>query len=101
MPCVARRLSRRAFEVFRFGTAIATAHDSRRGLEPVAQLRERGPARVSFGFLVYMPLAVQILAAHRAEASALRAAQDLLRQRQCERVARPLREIDAVVGGVR
>jgi len=46
-------------------------------------------------------LLVQILAAHRAQARAIGAVQDLLRQLERERVARPRREIEGIVRDVR
>src|SRR5437867_12543195 len=44
---------------------------------------------------------VQILAAHRAEALAIRTAEDLLRERKRDRVARPAMHVQRVVREVR
>ena len=48
-------------------------------------------------FLVLVRLLVQVLPAHRAEAGAVGAAQDLLRQREGDSVARPCRQVEVVV----
>ena len=66
-----------------------------------AQLVERGPARIRGELVVRVRLLVQILAAHRAQAGAVGAVQDLLRQLERERVARPGREVERVVRDVR
>jgi hypothetical protein len=49
---------------------------------------------------VRVRLVVQVPAANRAEAGAVGAAEDLVRERERGRVARPAREVEAVVDGV-
>src|SRR5918992_1182050 len=98
MPCWARRLSRRAFDVFFLGTAMSgrrvyqhasdSLSRSRRLSEPIAELGERLPARIGCLLLVLVGLDVQILAAHRTEPGAVGTAEDLLGQRERERVTR-------------
>ena len=61
---------------------------------PIAQRFERGPARVGGRLLVRVRLVVQVLAALGAEAGAVGAAEDLVRQRERDRVARPLRDVE-------
>ena len=70
-------------------------------LELFLQRFERGPARVGGELLVRMRLLVQVLAADRAEARAVGAVQDLLRQLERERVARPGGEVERVIRDVR
>src|SRR5215210_7115818 len=48
-----------------------------------------------------MRLVVQVLPAHRTEAGALVAAEDLVRELECQRVARPGPEVELVVDDVR
>ena len=69
----------------------------RRRLELLFELRERGPARVGLGLAVVVRLVVQVLAADRAEAGAVGLAEDLVRQLERDRVARPGREVELVV----
>src|SRR5215210_275422 len=70
-------------------------------LQLVPDLRERGPARVWLAVVVRMPLDVQVLAADGTEARAVGAAEDLRRQSEHERVARPGGEVKPVVVEVR
>src|SRR5579862_7123141 len=62
---------------------------------------ERGPARVGLVILVLVRLGVQVLAADRAEAGAVRVVEDLVRQGERERVAGPGGQVEHVVGDVR
>ena len=58
---------------------------------------ELGPALVAAFVLVLVGLDVQVPAADRAEAGAVRAAEDLVGQRERDGVARPGGEVEAVV----
>ena len=103
--CVARRLSRRDFEVFRFGTAIAAVEYSdsarRQPVEPVLELGELRPSAGRGLALVLVRLPVEVAPAHRAEAGAVVAAEDLVRQRERDRVVGPGREVEPVLDEVR
>src|SRR5204863_8986621 len=55
------------------------------------------PARVVALLVMDMRLVVQILAAHRAQPGAVGPAEDLLRQRERERVPCPRREVELAV----
>ncbi len=66
-------------------------------LQPVAELLERGPARVGNELVVGVRLHVQVLAADRAEAGAVGRVQDLLGQLERDRVARPGGQLELVV----
>src|SRR6185312_11936309 len=102
IPCWARRLSRRDFDVFFLGTAMGNRGSiARTVLEVVPQPLERGPARVGLVVLVDMRLVVEVLAANGAETGAVGAAEDLVREREDQRVARPRRQIEAAVDEVR
>ena len=61
------------------------------------ELGQLRPARVRRGLVRVVGILVEIRAALRAQAGAVRAARDLRRQRQRERVARPRREVELVV----
>src|SRR6266542_6683631 len=65
-----------------------------RRLEAVLELGERRPARVGLRLFVLVRLRVQVLAADRTEAGAIRFAEDLVRELECERVAGPAREVE-------
>ena len=69
-------------------------------LQPVPQLFERAPPRVGLEIRVLVRLYVQILAAVRAEACAVGAAQDLLRQRERDRISRPRADLELLVDDV-
>src|SRR3954451_4895721 len=75
--------------------------ESSLGLELVAKRCERGPARVGAVDVVLVGLDVQVAAADRAETGAVWRAEDLLREREHERVARPGAEVEALVREVR
>src|SRR5438105_1716569 len=62
-----------------------------------AERFEGRPAGVPHDLVVRVRLHVQILAALRAEARAVGSAEDLVRQRERNRVARPGREVDGLV----
>src|SRR4051794_27970397 len=62
---------------------------------------EGGPARVGAVDVVLVRLEVEVAAADRAEPRAVGAAEDLLRQGEDERVARPRAEVEALVREVR
>src|SRR5438105_14443795 len=85
---------------FRQKARIERREAPRRILEPVAELGQRAPARVAGLFLVRVRLVVQVPAADRAEAGAVRAAEDLVRELEGARVTRPAGEVEAVVGHV-
>jgi hypothetical protein len=70
-------------------------------LKLLAQRFERGPAWVRVNLVVLVRLPVQVAPADRAETGALGPAQDLLREREDERVARPCRQVEHVVREVR
>src|SRR5262249_9741535 len=101
-------LSRRDFEVFRFGTAMTGGHYSgcrlllrNARLQLAAQLVERSPAWIGLRLVVRVRLLVQILAADEAEAGAVGAVQDLVGEAERKRVAGPGGEVERVVGNVR
>src|SRR5262249_21257248 len=81
----------------RAGTVTAT----RAELGSVAQLLERSPPLVGGRVLVLVRLGVQVATAHGAEPRAVLAAEDLVRQLQRDRIARPRGQVDAVVLDVR
>src|SRR6185503_15498946 len=68
-----------------------------RRLELLFELGQGGPARVRLGLAVLVRLVVEVLAADRAEAGAVGPAEDLVRQLERDRVARPGREVELVV----
>src|SRR5829696_9193885 len=70
-------------------------------LQLLSELAQDGPAGVRLDFVVRVPLDVQVLPAHGAEAGAVRPAEDLVRQPEDERVSRPGRQIEPVVRHVR
>src|SRR5262249_16938221 len=70
-------------------------------LQPVAQIGQGGPAGVRLVALVGVRLAVQIASADGAEPGAVRAAEDLVGQREDEPVAGPRGEVEPVLGHVR
>src|SRR5437870_4966988 len=72
----------------------------RAGLELISQLRQLRPAWVGLVLLLLVRLAVQVAAAGRAEAGALRLAEDLVREGEDDGVARPGGEVEAVVGDI-
>src|SRR5687767_5671967 len=65
-------------------------------LKAVAELLELSPARVSGLLLVLVRLAVQIATADGTETGAVRAAEDLGREREGDRVTRPAGQIEPV-----
>src|SRR5207245_5439304 len=65
-----------------------------------AERLERGPTGICRRLLVLVRLDVQILAADGAEPGAVGAAQDLVRQRERDRVAGPRREVERLVADV-
>ncbi len=69
-------------------------------LQPLAQPFERSPARIDDLVHVLVRLEVQVPAANRAEAGAVGVVEDLIRQRQRDRVARPGRELEVIVDDV-
>src|SRR5436190_526984 len=69
-------------------------------LEPVAELGEAAPARVDDLLIMRVRLVVQVPAADRAQARAVGAAEDLVRERERGRVPRPAREVEAGVDDV-
>src|SRR2546430_1123197 len=73
---------------------------SRNALQAVAELGQPAPARVGELLLVPVRLVVQVAAADRAEAGAVGAAKDLVRERERGRVTRPARQVEAIVGDV-
>src|SRR5262249_52413267 len=82
----------------RFSSASASCRSRRRRRSSfLAQLVERGPARVDSLLHVLVRLGIQILAADRAEAGAIVAAEDLVGQCERDRVAGPGGEVEAVV----
>src|SRR3989442_10002925 len=88
----------------RFGADSAPFRDKgrgRSGLQLLAQALERGPAGIGLLILVLVGIVVQALPALRAEPRAIRAAEDLVRQGQSDRVARPRRQIEVVLVQVR
>src|SRR5919204_1584531 len=68
--------------------------------ELFTQRLERGPARVGRYLVVRVRFAIQVLPAHRAQPGAIRPAEDLVRDRKAESVARPRGEIELVVHDV-
>ena len=70
-------------------------------MEAVPELGKRRPAGVRLRLDVVVRLVVQVLDADRAEAGAVGAAENLVRQLQCQGVARPGREVEPVVLEVR
>src|SRR5262249_22646879 len=82
---------------------VALGGTASNGVKPVgasqllAQAFERRPARVGRLVLVRVRLLVQVLATGRAEAGAVGAAEDLVRQRERDRVTRPAGQVEAVV----
>ena len=90
--CVARRLSRRAFEVFRLGTAIAAAKyssaaQSLRSLQFSSSAAQRGSGSSARRARAARWFRFAPQPGHRA--GAVGAAEDLLRQLERDRVARP------------
>ena len=90
------------------GTIVLVTHD-RRFLEAFAATADARAARVAARaqpsgagvvLLVLVRLLVQVLAAHRAEARAVGVVEDLGRQVEDERVARPAGEVELVVRDV-
>src|SRR5437667_11176921 len=65
-------------------------------LEALAQLFECRPAAVDGVVVMPVRLDVQVAAAHGTEAGAVGAAEDLVRERERDRVARPGREVETV-----
>src|ERR1700716_2941567 len=89
--CCERRLCVREWDCRCLGTAI----EAKRLLE--AKLAQLGPARVGLALvLVLGTRPVEVLAADRAQPQALIAADDLHRERQSERVARPALRVQVV-----
>src|SRR3990170_414811 len=68
--------------------------------EAVAELLKRRPAWVGLGLVVRVRLEVQVLAANGAETGAVGRMQDLVGQRQSDRIARPGRQLELVVDDV-
>ena len=95
-----RRRSRRARRPATATPTCRRSTASRPLLELAAELVERRPARVGGDLVVRVRLVVQILAADRAEAGAVGRVEDLVGQREGERVARPGGEVERVVGDV-
>src|SRR6185503_18159147 len=69
-------------------------------LELLFEVGERRPAGVWLGLVVVVRLVVQVLAADRAEAGTRGPAEDLVRQLERDRVARPGGKVELVVGEV-
>ena len=69
-------------------------------LQPVAEALERRPARIAGDILVRVRLDVQVLAADRAETGAVGVVEDLIRQRERDRVASPGRQLELIVDHV-
>src|SRR6266540_3881393 len=70
-------------------------------LQLLFELGELGPPGIGLGLAVVVRLLVQVAAALGAEAGAAVAAQDLHRQLEHDRVARPRGEVEPVVDEVR
>src|SRR3954469_16242241 len=105
-----RRLAVRVFECRRFGLGIAnfylyllpsalllTSNFSLLTFQLAAQGTERGESRIVPGAMAVARFAIQVLAAGRAQALAVLAAERLHRQRQVELFAHQLPEVDLVV----
>jgi len=69
-------------------------------LQPVPQLFERAPPRIGLEIRMLVRLVVQVLAADRAEARTVGAAEDLLRQRERDRIPRPRPDLELLVDDV-
>lgn len=69
-------------------------------LQRVAQLFERRPSRIELEVGMLVRLHVQVFPTHGAETGALGRAEDLLRQRESDRVAHPRADIEGVVRDV-
>ena len=68
--------------------------------DPVSEPFERGPARIGVALEVLVRLDVQVLPADRAEPGAVRPAEDLVRELERDRVARPRAELEVVAHDV-
>src|SRR5207249_903997 len=68
--------------------------------EPVAKALERGPARVRRDLGVFVRLEVEVDTADKAQPGAVGAAENLLGKLERDRVAAPLRQLEAVVDDI-